>query len=161
MAEDRVVMASTFKAECLAIIDRVEIDRVPVVITKRGRPVARLVAYETEERDRSTSGSVHLVAEEDAFEAQWGREDEPVLIGHVRPPLHPAQDVPGAMTGTVEPDHQRGRRGTVVAGGGGVDDLRVELAVPLPYPGHDLPQPGRQRRQPLGRSSLPARPDAR
>ena len=66
MAEERVVMASTFKAECLAIIDRVEIDRVPVVITKRGRPVARLVAYEPEERARSTSGSVQLVAEDDA-----------------------------------------------------------------------------------------------
>ena len=65
MAEERSVMASTFKAQCLALIDRVAIDRVPVVITKRGRPVARLVAIEDEPAARETRGSVHLIAEDD------------------------------------------------------------------------------------------------
>ena len=65
MPEERVVMASTFKAQCLALIDRVAIDHVPVVITKRGRPVARLVAIEGEPHDVSTRGSVLLVAEDD------------------------------------------------------------------------------------------------
>ena len=65
MAEERVVMASTFKAQCLSLIDRVAIDHVPVVITKRGRPIARLVAIEDEQRTRETRGSVHLVAEDD------------------------------------------------------------------------------------------------
>jgi prevent-host-death family protein len=65
MAEERVVMASTFKAQCLALIDRVAIDHVPVVITKRGRPVARLVAIEEAVPRRDMRGSVHLVAEDD------------------------------------------------------------------------------------------------
>ena len=65
MAEERVVMASTFKAQCLSLIDRVAIDHVPVTITKRGRPVARLVAIEDETPDRETRGSVRLVAEGD------------------------------------------------------------------------------------------------
>jgi prevent-host-death family protein len=65
MTEERVVMASRFKAQCLALIDRVAIDHVPVVITKRGRPVARLVAIEDEPAPRDTQGSVHLIAEDD------------------------------------------------------------------------------------------------
>lgn len=65
MTEERVVMASTFKAQCLALIDRVAIDHVPVVITKRGRPVARLVAIDDESAGRDTRGSVHLIAEDD------------------------------------------------------------------------------------------------
>lgn len=65
MAEERVVMASTFKAQCLSLIDRVAIDHVPVVITKRGRPIARLVAIEDEPQTRETRGSVRLVAEDD------------------------------------------------------------------------------------------------
>ena len=65
MSQERVVMASTFKAQCLALIDRVAIDHVPVVITKRGRPVARLVAIEETAPDRDTRGSVHLIAEDD------------------------------------------------------------------------------------------------
>ena len=64
-AKDRVVMASTFKAQCLGIIDRIAIDRVPVIITKRGRPVARLVPVDQEDAGRSMLGSVHLVAERD------------------------------------------------------------------------------------------------
>lgn len=58
-------MASAFKAQCLSLIDRVAIDHVPVVITKRGRPVARLVAIEDETWSGSTQGSVHLVSEDD------------------------------------------------------------------------------------------------
>ena len=65
MAEERVVMASTFKAQCLSLIDLVAIDHVPIVITKRGRPVARLVAIDEEAVDRGIRGSVRLVAEDD------------------------------------------------------------------------------------------------
>ncbi len=59
-------MASTFKARCLALLDQVELDRVPLVITKRGKPIARLVPMDEAPSGRSTSGSVHLVAEGDA-----------------------------------------------------------------------------------------------
>ena len=73
-SEERVVMASTFKAQCLSLIDRVAIDRVPVVITKRGRPVARLVAIDDEAPARSTRGSVHLIAEDDEDYFSTGEE---------------------------------------------------------------------------------------
>ncbi|TVR65847.1 MAG: type II toxin-antitoxin system Phd/YefM family antitoxin [Spirochaetaceae bacterium] len=39
------ISASEFKAKCLAIIDEVGDAGQPVVITKRGRPVAELVRY--------------------------------------------------------------------------------------------------------------------
>lgn len=63
---ERTIMASRFKAECLAILDQVEEMRVPVTITKRGRPIARLVPLDDAERPRPTMGTVRLVAEEDA-----------------------------------------------------------------------------------------------
>ncbi len=36
------VSAARFKAECLQLMDQVEKTRKPIVITKRGRPVAQL-----------------------------------------------------------------------------------------------------------------------
>ena len=72
--EERVVMASTLKAQCLALIDRVGIDHVPIVITKRGRPVARLVAIDGEPTGRSTRGSVRLLADEDEDYFSSGEE---------------------------------------------------------------------------------------
>ncbi|HEX9188293.1 MAG TPA: type II toxin-antitoxin system Phd/YefM family antitoxin [Vicinamibacteria bacterium] len=43
MRSKRVVPAGRFKAECLALLDRVEQTGEPVVVTKRGRPVAEVV----------------------------------------------------------------------------------------------------------------------
>ncbi len=40
----RTINASTFKAKCLAILDEVAENGEEVVILKRGKPVARLVA---------------------------------------------------------------------------------------------------------------------
>jgi len=39
----RTMPAGKFKAQCLKVMDRVRATREPVVITKRGRPVAKLV----------------------------------------------------------------------------------------------------------------------
>jgi prevent-host-death family protein len=61
---ERTIMASRFKAECLAILDQVERMRISVTVTKHGRPIARLVPLDDEDR-RSTMGSVRLVAEDD------------------------------------------------------------------------------------------------
>ena len=38
----RVVAAGAFKARCLRLMDQVGRDRVSIVITKRGKPVAKL-----------------------------------------------------------------------------------------------------------------------
>jgi prevent-host-death family protein len=40
------IAAGQFKAQCLAIMDRVSQTGEPVVITKHGKPVAKLVAAE-------------------------------------------------------------------------------------------------------------------
>jgi len=37
------IAAGVFKAQCLGLLDNVEQQRIEIVITKRGRPVARLV----------------------------------------------------------------------------------------------------------------------
>jgi len=43
MSDHRSVAASTFKARCLALLDRVAETGEPLIVTKRGRPVARVV----------------------------------------------------------------------------------------------------------------------
>lgn len=47
----KTIPAGAFKARCLAIMDEVQAKRQAVVITKRGKPVAKLVPAETEEKD--------------------------------------------------------------------------------------------------------------
>lgn len=58
------MMASRFKAECLAVLDQVDRLRISVVVTKHGRPIARVVPL-GDDLVRPTIGSVRLVAEED------------------------------------------------------------------------------------------------
>ncbi len=64
MAE-RSIMASRFKAECLAILDQVDEMKVSYTITKHGRPVAKLVPADQDEFGGALMGSVTLVAEDD------------------------------------------------------------------------------------------------
>lgn len=47
----KTIPAGQFKARCLKIMDDVQSTREAVVITKKGRPVAKLVAVETRPRD--------------------------------------------------------------------------------------------------------------
>lgn len=63
-SRDRTIMASRFKAECLAILDQVQRMKIAFTVTKHGRPIARLVPLDDEVRP--TMGSVRLVAEDDA-----------------------------------------------------------------------------------------------
>ena len=62
---ERTIMASRFKAECLAILDQVDRMKISVTVTKHGRPIARLVPLE-DDVSRPTMGSVRLMAKEDA-----------------------------------------------------------------------------------------------
>lgn len=45
----RTMAAGKFKATCLAVMDEVQAKREPVVITKNGRPVAKLMPVEIPE----------------------------------------------------------------------------------------------------------------
>lgn len=52
------IAAGKFKDTCLKLLDEVATTRTPVVITKRGRPVAQLMPYLPSNRKRSLAGSV-------------------------------------------------------------------------------------------------------
>jgi len=54
----RRIAASAFKARCLSLLDDVQATRETLVVTKRGRPVAMVVAVPEEARPRSLRGSV-------------------------------------------------------------------------------------------------------
>lgn len=47
----KTIPAGAFKARCLAIMDEVASKRESVIITKRGKPVAKLVPVEKEKDD--------------------------------------------------------------------------------------------------------------
>ena len=47
----KTIPAGKFKVHCLAIMDEVQTKRQAVVITKRGKPVAKLVPVEQEKDD--------------------------------------------------------------------------------------------------------------
>ena len=78
---ERSIMASRFKAECLAILDQVDEMKVSYTITKHGRPVAKLVPADADEFDRPLLGSVTLIAEDDAAYystgERWDAEPDP------------------------------------------------------------------------------------
>ena len=50
VAEGSRVPAAAFKARCLELMDRVRETGAEYIVTKHGRPVARLVPYEEPER---------------------------------------------------------------------------------------------------------------
>ena len=54
----RTMAAGKFKDTCLQTLDEVAAHRRPVVITKRGVPVAKLVPVTAVTRQRSLSGSI-------------------------------------------------------------------------------------------------------
>lgn len=63
---ENIVMASEFKEKCLALLDQVARTRVPLTVTKRGRPVARVIPMDDNPPHRPTKGSVRLLEKEDA-----------------------------------------------------------------------------------------------
>lgn len=72
----RVLTASEFKARCLALLDEVAESRVPLVVTKHGKPVAKLVPLE-EDAPPSLLGSVRYASEADilaSVDDEWEAE---------------------------------------------------------------------------------------
>jgi prevent-host-death family protein len=71
--------AGKFKAQCLALLDAVEATGEPLVITKRGRPVAKVVPFEAENRDifGYMAGKVRIVGDiESPIPVEWGESEE-------------------------------------------------------------------------------------
>ena len=57
------VPAGEFKQRCLALLDRVAETGVPIVVTKRGRPVARVVPVDAP--NHSLRGSLRVLTTDD------------------------------------------------------------------------------------------------
>jgi prevent-host-death family protein len=78
------INAAQFKAKCLKLIDEVAATREPLVITKRGKPLAKLVPVEDETPTRLfgyMKGTVQILGDivnvpHDAWAAETGEEDE-------------------------------------------------------------------------------------
>jgi prevent-host-death family protein len=62
MSKDRTIPAGRFKAECLALLDRVSATGETLVVTKRGRPVAEVVPVRRRAK-RPLRGSVTVHAD--------------------------------------------------------------------------------------------------
>ena len=62
MKSPRSIPAGRFKAECLALLDRVAETGEPLVVAERGKPVARVVPME-QEAVRPLLGSVRVVGD--------------------------------------------------------------------------------------------------
>lgn len=59
MTEDRETIAiSKFKATCLAVLERVRKTGKPVVVTKRGKPIAEVVPASPEPRGKTWLGAM-------------------------------------------------------------------------------------------------------
>lgn len=74
MASEREIPAGKFKDGCLALLDEVAESGRPIVVTKRGRPVARVVPVEP---PPSMLGSVRYDSEADIvgpLPERWGAE---------------------------------------------------------------------------------------
>lgn len=71
------VPVGEFKQRCLALLDRVAETGMPIVATKRGRPVARVVPIESPRNEFDASLRVLTEDEEDLYSAGDIWEVEP------------------------------------------------------------------------------------
>ena len=58
------IPASLFKAKCLALLDEVSKTGLPMIVTKRGKPVAKVIPVQSK-KEPNLLGSVHYKNEED------------------------------------------------------------------------------------------------
>jgi prevent-host-death family protein len=70
----RTIPATRFKAECLQLLDDVAESGETIIVTKRGRPVARLLPLAPPE---SLEGSVTFLVDDDEFIAPLFPDYEP------------------------------------------------------------------------------------
>ncbi len=73
----RTIEAAQFKAQCLALLDELESDG--LIITRGGKPVARVVPYAQGEADLigSLRGKVRIKGEISTTGVRWNADAEP------------------------------------------------------------------------------------
>ena len=78
------ISAAQFKANCLKLIDEVAVTRKPLIITKRGKPLVKLVPIQDETPTRLfgyMKGTAQILGDivnvpHDAWAAETGEEDD-------------------------------------------------------------------------------------
>jgi prevent-host-death family protein len=87
----KTIPAAKFKEQCLAILDRV--DPEGIVITKRGRPVAKLIPLgaDSGELIGSLAGKLRITDDVTSTGLRWDAES-----GHARPPARARRKPPGS-----------------------------------------------------------------
>ena len=81
------ISAAEFKAKCLKLMDEIAVTRKPIVITKRGKPVAKLVPADIEPRKPLFGCMAGTVAYEGDLLAPLGVEWE--VEAETEPNLNP------------------------------------------------------------------------
>ncbi len=73
----RTIEAAQFKTQCLALLDELESDG--LIITRGGKPVARVVPYAQGEADLigSLRGKVRIKGEISTTGVRWNADSEP------------------------------------------------------------------------------------
>ena len=77
----RQIPAAVFKANCLRLMDDVAKRRVPIIITKRGKPVAKLVPLSEEPIDifGRMAGTIRICGDIiSPIDVEWGGDAENV-----------------------------------------------------------------------------------
>jgi prevent-host-death family protein len=90
------IPAGEFKARCLRLMDEVQKTRRPVVITKRGKPVAKLVPLEEEEAPSifgRMKGTVTILGDIiSPIEQEWNAERGILYVGEDEDRGHAGED---------------------------------------------------------------------
>jgi prevent-host-death family protein len=77
----RKIAAAAFKTNCLAVMDEVQAKHETVVITKHGKPVAKLVPVNTETEEIYNFLAGQGTSQETSFHPQFGENNETGSIG--------------------------------------------------------------------------------
>jgi prevent-host-death family protein len=86
--DNNALPAGEFKATCLAVMDEVAATGREVIITKRGKPVAKLVPYRPARTGKSLFGALahtgeilgDIVSPTPAYWGEWPSPTDPIVI---------------------------------------------------------------------------------
>jgi prevent-host-death family protein len=83
MTMDKTIAAGEFKAKCLHLLDEVARRRAPLIITKRGKPVAKLVPIDDKPVDiyGRMAGTVRILGDIVGPLEDWGNADLENVLG--------------------------------------------------------------------------------
>ena len=79
---DKTIAAGEFKAKCLHLLDEVAQQRAPLVITKRGKPVAKLIPIDDKPVDiyGCMAGTIRILGDiVSPLDVEWNADAENVL----------------------------------------------------------------------------------